>query len=645
MKKFIRVNLLFPFFCIVFINPRVLAQDSIYIPRNILRAYKNGTRSFDGKPGKNYWQNSSDYQIDVNVNPKTRILSGTEEITYHNNSPDSLDYIVFRLYQNMNKPTAARNNVLDEKSITQGDIIDELKVNDKDVNVDSTNIVKVRDTNMYLYLSKALHSQDSLHLKFQWHFTIPGGDNPRMGMYDSTSFFIGYWYPQVAVYDDIDGWDTYNYTGTQEFYNDFSNYDVKINVPNNYGVWSTGVLQNPDEVLTGDYLKKYNQVHGSDSVIHIVTADDIKNGSIYFNSKKYNTWHYKASNVTDFAFGTSDHYLWDGVSLAPDSENQNNRIYIAAVYRAQSKEFSNVCKIARDAINYYSTSFPGILFPYPSLTVFNGRSGGMEYPMIVNDGTYPQFYSTVYVTSHEIAHTYFPFYMGTNERKYAWMDEGMATFIPYEFQQKEGGFNYELRDSFIYDRTAGDETEMPPIIPSVFLEGNPYEIASYMRPGLAYHFLQETIGKQKFKKIFQEYIKRWHGKHTLPYDFFFTFDNLYYKDLSWFWKPWFFERDFPDMAIKKVKYENDSIAVSIEKVGKIPLPIALVIKGKNGEADSLYRTASVWSDGSKEIIMNDKLNFKPMEIELGNLGIPDIDQSNNIYLFNNNTENKNQSNN
>jgi hypothetical protein len=633
MKKNKHANLLIFCMCVIFFNSFMMAQDSIYIPRNILNAYKNGTRSFDGKPGKNYWQNSSDYQIKVEINPNARRLEGTEYITYHNNSPRKLPRIAFRLYQNMNKPDAARNNVLDEKAITNGEVIDELKVNDKSVHLDSADVIKIRDTNLYLNLDNTLNAGDSLHFEVKWHFTIPEGNNPRMGMYDSTSFFIGYWYPQIAVYDDIDGWDNYNYTGTQEFYNDFCNYDVEITVPNDFGVWSTGVLQNPAEVLTINYLEKYDEAHHSDSVIHIVTSEDIKKGSIYSNQKEDNTWHYKASDVTDFAFGASDHYLWDGVSLKADSES-SSRIYITAVYRVHSNEFNRVCKIARDAINYYSTTFPGVTFPYPSLTVFNGKSGGMEFPMIVNDGAYSQFHSTVYVTSHEISHTYFPFYMGTNERKYAWMDEGMATFIPYKFQLKEGGFDYEERDVFIFDEFAGDETEMPPIIPSVFLEGFPYEIASYIRPGLAYHFLQDALGKEEFKKVFQEYIKRWHGKHTLPYDFFFTFDNAYGKDLSWFWKPWFFDRDFPDLAVSKVKHENDSISVTVKKVGELPLPIILIIKGKDAEADSLYRNTSIWSGNNQNVTLHQKLNFIPASVQLGDFNIPDVDESNNIYIFN-----------
>jgi len=608
------------------------AQTKIYIPRNILEAYKRGTRSFDGKPGPNYWQNSSDYKINVSVDPVTRLVSGTENIVYHNNSPDSLPYIVFRLYQDMNKPDAARNSELDEKSITEGDILDEIKVNNTPIDINSAS-VKVKDTNLYLYLDEPVPAKSSINFYFKWHFIIPGGNNPRMGMYDSTSFFIGYWYPQVAVYDDIDGWDKYNYTGTQEFYNDFSNFNIEINVPNKFGVWGTGTLQNPDEVLNHETLKKYNEAQVSDSVVRIVTEQDIEKGNIYSDKNTLNTWHFKADSVTDFAFGMSNHYLWDGVGLKVSGKN-NSHVYIASVYRVQSKDFHNVCKIARDAINYYSTVLPGVPFPYPSMTVFNGHSGGMEYPMIVNDGSYKGYYRTVYVTSHEISHTYFPFYMGINERKYAWMDEGMATFIPYEFQLEEGKADLTARDAFLYSKFAGNETDMPPITPSVFLENMPYTIASYMRPGLAYYYLEDALGKDEFTRIVQEYIKRWHGKHPLPYDFFFTFDNVYGKNLSWYWLPWFFEKVYPDLGIKKVKLDNNNVEILIKKDGNVPIPVYIQINGNGDQNTSIYRSAKIWESGSDSIWIDKKVDFKPTKILLGNKDIPDVNLANNVYEIN-----------
>jgi Peptidase family M1 domain len=607
------------------------AQEKLFIPRDIQKAYNNGTRSVDGKPGPNYWQNSSDYKITASVDPKTEILSGNETITYHNNSPDTLKVIVIRLYQNLNKCGAERDFPMLNDLITDGVTIEKLAVDNKELDVDTSRFVNSRGTNLFIRMVPAVLPKTSVKLQFAWHFKIPGENNPRMGAYDSTSYLIGYWYPQVSVFDDIDGWDTYDYTGIQEFYNDFCNYDVNITVPNKFGVWATGILQNPDDVLQTDYLEKYKKAHSSDEIIHIVTVDDIKKGNIFSNKSLENTWHYKAENVTDFTFGTSDHYLWDAVGLTVDKKI-SRRTYIAAVYKKESKDFYGVDDIARKSIEYYSYTLPGIPFPYPSLTVFNG-GGGMEFPMMVNDGSFKDVAATVHVTSHEISHEYFPFYMGIDETKYAFMDEGMATFIPYELQAElASGYHPEETDALRYSKFAGTEMDMPMMIPSTLLKGSSYRQASYIRPGLVYYILRNyVLDKETFDKVFREYIKRWHGKHPIPYDFFNTFNVLSNKNLDWFWKPWFFDRGFPDLAIKSAINKGNKIEVTISRIGEFPLPVYLKIFLKNGKAVSIYKNADIWSKGQKELKLSKKLESPAEKVELGNSHIPDVNRENNAY--------------
>lgn len=588
-------NLSFIIFIIFYFQLNAQAQINqnkwnLYIPVNVQKAYENGTRNYDGTPGKNYWQNSSDYKIKVFLEPKTRLISGEETITYYNNSPDTLTEIIFRLYQNMFK-SAARDFQLNDNLLTEGIKIKKLSINGSEINMNQDGVIKVNDTNMTLKLSDSLPPNSNINFKIAWEFVIPNGKAGRMGTIDSTTFFVGYWYPQISVYDDIDGWDKYLHTGWKEFYNDFSNFDVEITVPNNFSVWSTGILQNPSEIFNEKYLAKYELAHESDTVINIISKEDFDK-KIYKNENETNTWHYKAKNVTDFAFGTSDHYLWDALSFVVD-DNTGQKVYVASAYNPDSKDFYQAAEVAKKSINYFSKTLPGVPFPFPCLTVFNGTPGGMEFPMIVNDQSSSSYKRLVNLTSHEIAHSYFPFYMGINERKYAWMDEGMATFIPMEFQMEEGKDTVLKRNVKNYERFAGYESEMPMIIPSALLSvKKPYRTSSYQRPGMAYYYLRYALGKEKFDSAIREYMKRWNGRHPIPYDFFFTFNEVTGKNLNWYWKPWFLKRSYPDLAVKKVLQKNDSIKILVEKVGDIPVPVYLKITGVSSVKE-INKTAAI----------------------------------------------------
>jgi Peptidase family M1 domain len=612
------------------------SQSDLFIARNVLKAYDNGTRSFDGKPGKNYWQNSADYKIKVSVEPKTRLVKGSEKIVYHNNSPDTLDQIIFNIIQDLNKPETERNVSISKDALTDGVDIEKLIVNNIEIDPKDNDLVRRRNTLMTVFLYEPLMPDSQITFDIDWNFTIPWGEtNPRMGAYDSTSYFVGYWYPQIAVYDDIDGWDFLAHNGEQEFYNDFSNYDVEITVPNTFPVWATGVLQNPEEVLMPEYLKRYNEAHTSDSVVNIITKDDINSGEIYKKDSELNTWKYKVNNITDFAFAMSDHYLWDGVSTIVDKDS-GRRAYIAAVYPEKAKDFYKVDDITRKAVDYYSSTLPGVPFPYPSLTVFNGLKGGMEFPMMINEESSLTRWRTVEVTTHETAHQYFPFYTGINEIKYSFMEEGMAQFLPLDIQAELGKYDPLYRMLKAYESFAGDEMEMPMMIPNYQLRGWAREISIYFRPGLAYHFLRDALGKELFAKCMHEYIKRWHGKHPIPYDFFFTFNEVAGKDLSWYWKPWFFERGYPDLGIKNASYDNGKLEIEIAKVGIIPIPVELTITCEDSSVIKIDKTAEVWENGDSAITIDKETNEKPISIILGSDSIPDSEKQNNYFYFSGN---------
>lgn len=599
----------------------IFAQNDLHIPFEFQTAYEKGTRSADGNPGVNYWQNHSDYKIEADFKTSSRTLIGKENITYYNESPNSLNYLFVRLYQDINRPENSRDWDYNKESFSNGVIINSIKIDG--IAIDIANQTFRSGTN--LKIKYPVNPNAKVDVYIEWSIEFPKGRIPRMGRYDSTTYMIAYWYPQMAVYDDIDGWDLIDYTGQVEFYNDFSNYDVTLSIDNpNCIVWTTGELQNPEEIFNEKYLNIY-KTKEENKIVNFINKEN-KNEKILLSKDKIK-WHYKASNVPDFAFSFSDHYLWDFTDLKVEP---NRTVRINVVYNPESSGFEKVCKIAKDAIKYFSTELPGIPFPYPSMTVFNG-SGGMEFPMMVNDTKNDSYASDVYLTSHEISHTYFPFYMGTNERKYAWMDEGWAVYLPQDFQTRNStDLDSRERNVNRYLDYSGSLLDVPLMVQSYQLKSPSYRVAAYQKSACIYDILKDILGKDLFVKCLQEYIKRWNGKHPTPYDFFNTFKNVSGENLDWFFKPWYFEFGYPDLAITDVKTENGIWKIVVEKIGNYPVPIYMTIKTDNDENIEIYESAKAWY-GVNKITFEKKAEGNIKSIELGNKYIPDANTKNNIY--------------
>lgn len=615
MKYFLLILLLFV---------KVSAQE-LYTPLNILSAYSKKTRSYDGKPGENYWQNKSDYHIKVSVEPSSRTITGWEKIIYYNNSPNSLTEIVIRLYPNITKPTAMRDFAISSKGITDGVTLKKLSVNSAELDIKDDKVLRYTSTNARLFLPEELLPNSTIELEIEWSFQLPPTNFARMGTYDSTSFFVAYWYPQIAVYDDIDGWDNQEYTGYTEMYNDFNNYLVEITVPKDFHIWSTGVWQNPNEILSTEYLKLYQQALKSDDIIRIFKSEDLQNPNRYKTKNPTHTFIFKAEAVPDFAFGMSNHYLWDATSyLSPDGQ----RIYISAAYRQSSKDFPDVTYYAKESIKYFSEEMPGFPYPYPSLTVWNG-SGGMEYPMIVNNGSSNSKAGTIGVTAHEIAHQYMPFMMGINERKYAFMDEGWAVFFPLDFQDRMvENVKHRVRNISNFNMVSGTEIEMPLIVPSFLLKGPSYRISAYSRASVAYDMLYDLLGKDLFKKALHQYMNQWKGKHPTPWDFFNSINSAVGENLNWFFKPWFFDFTYPDLALESYDIENNIIKIRVRKIGGLPVPLKVkLMKGNQAVAEKYFK-ANIWKDQIDLFEFTiDYIEFD--QIIIGDENIPDVKTNNN----------------
>jgi hypothetical protein len=616
---------------ILIINDTLLSQDSIlYVPLNVQQAYTNNTRSYDGFPGPEYWQNHADYNIRINFEPKSGFLSGTEEIKYFNDSPDELWELVIHLFPNIYKKGNSREFDIDSTDASRGVTLTEIQINDLPVEINDTDRwIEYIHNDIKVHLEEPLHSKDSLSIKISWNYKLNRKSHMRTGLVDSSSYFVAYFFPRIAVYDDISGWNYFKYSGIAEFYNDFGSFDVSVTVPDNYIVWGTGTLQNAQEVLTDKYYRRYSAAHTTDSIIQIIDSTEYLSDNITTSSGS-NTWRFMANTVNDFAFALSDHYLWDATSLLVDDES-GRRVFIDAAYNKDSKDFYEVATIAHQSIDYMSKIFPGIPFPFPALTVFNGLDE-MEYPMMVNDKSVSDRSYLIKLTSHEISHSYFPFYMGINETKYGWMDEGLACFIEYHIcEHLDSKENANIYYMSRYNNLQGNEADLPMISPSIFLKRPIYHINTYAKPATFLFILGNQLGDHLFNQAIQEYMRRWNGKHPTPYDFFFTINDFCNKNLNWLFRPWFFEFGYVDLAVKSVTKSDQGYQIIIEKIGRYPAPIELKITFDDQRFQSISESVSVWSDGRKNHIITLPFSKTIHSVELSDPVIPDADLSNNFF--------------
>lgn len=631
MNPSLRYQLIILLTAAIFTTLFAASNKDLFTARNIQKAYEKQTRDYSGKPGKNYWQNRADYKIDVQVYPHKDFLKGKEEIIYFNQSPDTLKSLVVRLLPDLFKTGNKRDFDLNVFDLHEGVSIHSLVINGTVYDLDLEKSKSYRSgTNLFVKLKEQLLPDSKLEIFIEWSTYIASEGPVRAGIVDPTTGFIAYWYPQIAVYDDLYGWDKSSYTGTHEFYGDFNSYDVNIKLPKGYTVWATGMLQNVEELLPKEQLKRFRKAAKSDKVVQIMNKTDYDSLKVVMNPDG-NKWHFKAQKVTDFTFAYSDHYLWDATHLKAGIDGGD--VMVHAAYNRNSKDFYDVAEIAKNTIDYLAHNFPRQPYPFPKMTVFNGF-GGMEFPMIINDASRTTLRGTTGLTSHEISHMYFPFYMGVNEHLYSWMDEGFAVMLPYDYQESiDPSFDVRARGVRNYEKRAGTHLDMPCMIPSIQLRGSTFRTHAYARSGIAYEALRRMIGKEKFIEIMTEYINRWHEKHPTPYDFFNTFSDVYGSDLSWFFKPWFYEFGYPDIALRGMVTQGSKNIITVEKVGIYPTDVELTVIYEDKSSEVLKETALIWKDGNKTFQFKINATKKITKIELGSELIPDSDRTNNILEF------------
>ncbi|MGD8277696.1 MAG: M1 family metallopeptidase [Gemmatimonadota bacterium] len=560
--------------------------QSLYTPRAVKQAYAAGTRSYDGNPGANYWQNRGRYVIEIFTAPPDRRVSGSETITYFNNSPDTLASLVFKLLLNAHMPGAPRSGGASEDYLTSGVHIRSFTVNGTPQRWTGRGF-----TSQSVRLPAPLAPRDSVRLAFEWYYEVslqPG----REGMIDSTTYYLAYFYPRVAVYDDYDGWDTMDHAG-HEFYSDFNDYDVTVTVPRNHVVWGTGTLTNAAEVLQPAALGRYQASFASDTAIRVATGTRTEAGTITARNAT-NSWHFTATNVPDVAFGLSDHYAWEAASVMIG----DRRVGAQAAYSDSAPDLHQMVEYVRHSLDFLSNQWPGVPYPYEKMTAFEGGAG-MEYPMMANDASYSDPVFSRFVVEHEIAHTYMPFWMGINETRYAFMDEGWATAFEYLMATADMGperataFFQQFRVNN-WAASTSPLMDLPIITPADALAGGGYGINAYGKPALGYLAVKDMLGDDLFRRALHAYITRWHGKHPTPWDFFYTFDDIAGRPLDWFWDNWFFSNHYIDLAVRSVTRTGDGYAVTVENVGGMDAPFDLILTFADGTTRRLHQTAAVW---------------------------------------------------
>jgi Peptidase family M1 domain len=602
-----------------------LTQDTLPVPLNIEQAIRKGSRSASGVPGNKYWQNKGDYAIQVSFDPLTRLVNGTEHITYHNNSPDTLRQLHFKLYPNIYQKGAMRATPLKPQDLMDGVFLTNLVIDQVNHPVKAI----PEGTELRVAISNLLPGH-SLQVSLDFSYPLNMSSHLRTGAIDSATFFIAYFFPRIAVYDDIDGWNNNPYIGSQEFYNDFCHFAVAITVPDNYIIWATGDLKNKEEVLGQKYVDRIAKAETGNAVVPVIDSSDLATGDIT-RHKRFNTWKFEADDVTDFVFSISNHYLWSSSSVEVDPVSKR-RTRVDAVFNPSHTDDREVIDFARKTVELMSFRFPKWPFPYSHETVFDGLDQ-MEYPMMVNDNPLANHADAITLTDHEIFHTMFPFYMGTNETKYGWMDEGWATIGEWLLSPM---IDSSIRDEYgmeAYNRTAGKEVDLPIITLTTQLTGVASFLNSYPKPAMGYLYVKDMLGDSAFLNGLHFYISHWSGKHPAPLDFFYSMNTGSGENLNWFWKRWFYDDGYPDLAFGPVKKAGSEYRVTVESIGTKPVPVDLTIFFKDNTMQKIHRNISCWEKGNRSILISFSNKKQVLKMKLGSLYVPDIDPTNNEYTW------------
>lgn len=613
----------------------------IELPENFAEAVKQGTRTESGKPGSSYWINSAEYAINLTLNTAEKKASANEKISYINNSPDSLRQLVLNLNLNQHKKGAIRNELAEA---TDGMPIHSVKVNGNSYtdSVRTGNRYRIYGTVMTIFLQDGLATGDSVHLELAWDFQIPKeGASGRMGWSEDNLFYLAYFYPQMAVYDDVIGWHADQFQGTAEFYADFANYTVSISAPSEWVVLGTGNLVNGQQVLSDTVYNRMIRGHQSDSVVHVITQDDFGINATKGKVGEMLTWTFDAQKVRDVAFSITKSSLWDATRANVGDLNNDGNPEFAAIntlWRVSAPRWAKSWKYAQNSIEFYS-QFTGLKYPWPHMSVIEADgiiNGGMEYPMMTIIGAYNRSSDKgLYgVTAHEIGHMWVPMMVNNNERRYAWMDEGFTSF--HENQASKAYYDDENAESgdkrgYLMAAQYGIEGEIMRWS-DYHYNGFAYGNASYSKPSTVLATLRGVLGEETFNKAYLEFMKRWQYKHPYPWDLWNTFEDVSGRDLDWFWRSWYFETWTLDQSIESVTKTAVGTEIVLKDLGNIPMPVVLEVTLSNEAVEKHTISEQVWLSGKRSTKLIIPTGKTVIKVAIDPKGLfPDIDLNNNHW--------------
>ncbi|MEO8764541.1 MAG: M1 family metallopeptidase [Ginsengibacter sp.] len=577
----------------------------------------NEYRAADGEPGIKYWTNKASYQIMASLDDSKDEITGSVIITYTNNSPQALPFLWLYLDQNLytlssrgqaKMPAIGRSRYGDANSIFDGGYkISSVKMLSSKASGAATDVTNlISDTRMQLRLPTPLAANGgTLQFKIDYSYVVPKYGSDRTGILDTKNgkiYAIAQWYPRMCVFDDVEGWNTLPYLGAGEFYLDYGDYDYYITVPASLIVAGSGELQNPQDVLTPVQIKRFAQAKESDKTVMIRSAAEVTDPASRPQKDRI-TWHFKIKNARDVSWAASKSYLWDAARINLPS---GRKALAMSVYPEESggdSAWGRATEFTKGSIENYSKRW--FEYPYNTATDVAADIGGMEYPGIVFCGYKAQGGRLFGVTDHEFGHTWFPMVVGSNERKYGWMDEGFNTFMNSlaGLDFNNGEFKPRAQNKiFLYKYMFGENTETIMSEPDAIKEAN-IGLALYTKPGYALTLLRdEILGTERFDYAFRTYIRRWAYKHPTPWDFFRTMENVGGEDLGWFWKGMFIENYKLDQAVTDVKYvKGDSslgALVTIVNLDKMAMPVYLQFETVSGKTATIKIPVEVWQNGA-----------------------------------------------
>ena len=576
-------------------------------------------RSASGAPGPDYWQQRADYLIHATLDTATQTIHGTERIHYVNHSPDPLAFVWVQIEQNIFAPNSI-TYVLNftGKGFIGGITIERFAAGGRQLKRTEYG------TMMRVELSRPLAPRGAIDFDVAWRFPVPPYGGGRMGRIGSRLYEIGQWYPRMVVYDDVHGWNPLPYIGAGEFYLEYGDYDVTLTLPAGFVLAATGTVVNPARVWTPTVRARLARARASAASVPIITkAEAEANGAKRVPGTK--TWHLRAQQVRDVAWAASPDFRWDASGW--------NGILIQTLYRPGATPWEEANKMAWFTIKHFSETWG--MYPWPQATTVEGLVEGMEYPMLTFVPSIEKREDQFWVLTHEFGHEWFPMMVGSDERRYPWMDEGFNTFIDYG--SAEGYFRgtaygdtvrRELLSAAQISAVPGNEQ---PLIDKP-VEQRDLAWAAYQKPALMLTVLRDAVlGKDTFERALREYVARWKFKHPQPVDFFRTFENVAGRDLDWFWREWVYTTARLDQAVDSVRIAGDTTLISLSNRGQMVLPVTLELRFADGTSETRAYPIELWNLGNKATARVG--TAKPVvSVEVDPKQIyPDVDRANNRW--------------